>query len=179
VLAAALNEAWDCDEDADRPVGTEPVGQDWHLWKVLKHYKAPSPLPLLSDALDRTGDDRVAANHADGFALAGLPTEAARMIELGLAHAAPAATVENWQPEGRQEPVISEPYMKDAVEEYRRLRDKQSGRKGNIQSKRSTMTRAIAIILGLATLIAAITYIDPAKARPSRITSVQTSSNFA
>jgi len=177
VLGAALSEAWDCDEQAGRLIGTERVGFDWYLWKVLKHYKAPSPLPLLTDGVNRTGDDRVAANHSDGFALAGLPREAARMIEIGMAHAEPGTTLETWQPIGRSAPVVAEPYMKDAVAEYRRLKDKQKSPNANINNKARIMTRVIAIIVGLATLIALVTHIDPAKARPERITGIQSATN--
>ena len=173
-LGAALSEAYDCDEDAGRVIGETHVGQDWHLLKVLQHYKAPSVLPLLAEAVKRTGDDRIAANHADGFALAGEPRESARMIQVGLAYADEGATLETWKPPGRSTAVIAEPYMADAVAEYKRLRDDEAKSKTAINSKESVVNRIIAAIVGLATLIALATHVDPALARPERITALQT-----
>jgi hypothetical protein len=70
VLAAAVNEAYDLDEQDKRPLGKEPVGKNWHLREVLDLYKSPDTADILLKAVNATGDDRMAANHADGFQLA-------------------------------------------------------------------------------------------------------------
>jgi hypothetical protein len=177
-LGAALSEAYDCDEDAGRVIGNESIGQEWHLAKVLQHYKVRSLLPLLAEAVRRTGDDRIAANHADGFALAGEPCECARMMRVGIAYADEGATLETWKPHGRSAAVIAEPYMARAVAEYNRLRDNGIKPKSINNSKEIAMKRIIAAIVGLATLIALATHVDPASARPERITALQTIMNI-
>jgi hypothetical protein len=170
VLAAALNEAYDLDEitDAKRLIGIEPVGEDWHLQKVLKLYKPLDMPEMLLTAINFTGDDRMAANHADGFQLDGKPEQAARMIEAGLAHAGKAGkgvTLETWQPHGRDKPVINEDYMKPAVTEYRRRRKAEDERPGRGKS----IPAVIVLVLALAALYAA-TFVKSAEARPGRVT---------
>jgi hypothetical protein len=176
-LGAALSEAYDCDEDVGRVIGNEPIGHDGYLWKVVQHYKVPSLLPLLVEGVRRTGDDRIAANHADGFALAGEPCECARMMQVGIAFADERATLETWKPHGRSAPVIAEPYMADAIVEYNRLRDNEIKPKSTNNSKETAMKRIIAAIVGLAALFALATHVDPASARPERITGLQTLMN--
>jgi hypothetical protein len=116
-----LNEAWECDEAAGRSVGQQTADRDWYLWEVLTFYKGVSLYPLLEQGVARTGDDRVAANHVDGFALANEPHHAARTIKIGLAHAGEGVTLETWQPLERTAPVIKEDYLNEAVAEYERL----------------------------------------------------------
>jgi hypothetical protein len=180
-LGAALNEAYDCDEADGRPVRQGSVALDWHLWQVLQYYKAPSPLPLLIEAVRRTGDDRMAANHVDGFQLAGEPRQAARMIQLGLAEAGKDVTLETWQPHGRCAPVVSEEYMVEAVLEYRRLCQQETGKRAKASTTTASIIKSmVAAIIGAAAITAVVlaTDVNKAEARPGRLTAVQVPLNI-
>jgi hypothetical protein len=182
-LAAALNEAFDCDEAAGRPIGKEPVGRDWHLWNIVQQYKDLSLRRLLVKAIDATGDDRMAANHVDGFALAAEPREAARMLQMGLALAREKVTLKDWQPPGRDKPVIGEDYLKSAVAEYERHRVEEVNRDEveTMTSKgaRFVKRRAVAAILALMVLtaLALATHATQVEARPGRVTAAPISVN--
>jgi hypothetical protein len=169
-LAAALNEAYDCDEGDKRPVGKAPVGEDWHLWKVVQHYKsqAPSMFRLLKEGADRIGDDRLAANHADGFALAGEYRYAAAMLQVGLAHTRKKTRLEAWQPLGRDKPVINEEYMTEAVAYYERMEQAKEQ-----DAKKRVAKFVITAIVGFAAMAAlAVVTLAQADARPGRITMI-------
>jgi len=169
-LGAALNEAYDCDEQSGRRVGKDPIDRDWCLWTVLQCYEAPSPIQLLVDAVERTGDDRIAANHADGLALAKKPLQAARMIQVGLSYATDGTTLDSWQPLGRTQPVISESYMADAVVEFKRLTAGKPSKAAT--GEKNVRGIIVAILIGAAALTGFTTmlHVPSADARPGRVT---------
>jgi hypothetical protein len=166
LLAAALNEAWMSDEAR----GKSPSE---NVEKVLQFYRVPAPIRLLEKAIEITSDDRVAANHADGFALAREPLPAARMFEAGLKAARlihEDVTLEKWQPDRRTYPVINEDYMKDAVSTYLKR-----------QSKRSSNASVVATIIGIIAVCAvAITlHIQRAEAKPGPISALNVTTTCA
>ena len=179
-LAAALNEAFDCDEAEGHLVGVSPIGSDWQLLKVTRHYNR-SAFPLLVNAVIATGDDRMAANHVDGFALANDPTHAARMIQIGLAQACKGTTLEAWTPPDRHAPVIEENYLSATRAEYERLVQTEFSHQPIAASPlHRASTKLLIIALAVLTGLMAFaegTHVTQAVARPGRVTALEVTLN--